>query len=59
VEALDAQGNPVATSEPVTGDQLRAEVAWPQGDFAALQGQTVALRFAVTKGRLYSFWVEA
>jgi len=55
----DAQGNPVATSEPVTGDQLRAEVAWPQGDFAALQGQTVALRFAVTKGRLYSFWVEA
>jgi hypothetical protein len=59
VEALDLQGTVLATSVPLTGDQPHGEVKWQQGDLAALQGQTVALRFTLTKGRLFSFWAEA
>ena len=58
--AIQAQeaGTVLATSEPLTGDLLRGEVTWRDGDIAALQGQQVSLRFTLQNASLYSFWLE-
>ena len=58
VTILDGGGQTIAVSEPVTGDQPRATLQWKSGDLANVKGQTVSLRFALRKGRLYSFWCE-
>jgi hypothetical protein len=58
VTILDGGGQTIAVSEPVTGDQPRATMQWKSGDLANVKGQTVSLRFALRKGRLYSFWCE-
>lgn len=61
-EILDAAGDPLpgfglADSNPVTGDQLKAELTWDGADFAAIGDQPVKIRFHLTGGDLYSFTV--
>ncbi|WP_053207411.1 hypothetical protein [Jiangella muralis] len=61
-ELLDAAGDPLpgfglAASNPVTGDQLAAELTWDGADFAAIGDQPVRIRFHLTGGDLYSFTV--
>jgi len=58
VEVLDEHGTALATSNPVTGDLLRGEVDWRQGNLADLKGQTVNLRFMLRDARFYSYWME-
>ncbi len=58
VEVLDNGGSVLAVSEPITGDQPRAEVSWQEGDSAQLEGREVSLRFTLRKGRFYSYWFE-
>ena len=52
------EGGTHLVSEPVTGDQLRAEVRWPDGDLAAFQDRVVTLGFTLRQARLYSYWLE-
>ncbi|WP_157553247.1 hypothetical protein [Jiangella gansuensis] len=61
-EILDAHGDPipgftVAESNPVTGDQLKAELTWDGADFAAIGNQLIKIRFHLSDGHLYSFTV--
>ena len=63
VDILDDQGTvipPFSRSAciPVRGDSTRHQVRWSLPSVEALIGRTVRLRFAVTRGRLYSFWVS-
>jgi hypothetical protein len=44
---------------PIHGDATRMKVEWTGGaDMARLAGQPVRFRFALDRGRLYSFWVS-
>ena len=52
------EGGTHLVSEPVTGDQPRAEVRWPDGDLAAFQDRVVTLRFTLRQARLYSYWLK-
>ncbi|SDT44032.1 hypothetical protein [Jiangella sp. DSM 45060] len=61
-ELLDADGDPLpgfglAASNPVTGDQLAAELTWAGADLAAVAGRPLRIRFHLTDGDLYSFTV--
>ncbi|MEC9092272.1 MAG: VCBS repeat-containing protein [Planctomycetota bacterium] len=58
IEALDQSGNIIAVSNAIHGDQPRCEVGWLQGDFAAMKGQAVQLRFRLKNSSLYSFWIN-
>jgi hypothetical protein len=63
VEALDRRGRVVegfaqADCIPVRGDQTQQAVTWKTGDLRKLAGQPVKLRFHLTGGRLYAFWVS-
>lgn len=42
------------TSEPITADVTDGEVRWTSGDFAALKGRTVQLRFELRDAKLYA-----
>lgn len=56
VDALDAGGRTIASSQPVAGDDLRAPVRWESGfDLAALAGMPVALRFRMHAAELFAF----
>jgi hypothetical protein len=62
-EVLDRGGRVIAPFSrercvPVAGDSTRREVSW-QGpaNLGELRGETVRLRFSVTRGHLFSFWV--
>jgi hypothetical protein len=44
--------------EPVTGDQLHAELRWRGRQLAELKGQQVRIRFHLRNGDLFSFWLE-
>ena len=63
VEALDQNGAVIqpfsrANSNPIRADQTLQEVTWTGGgDLATLAGTPVKLRFHLTNGSLYSFWV--
>jgi len=57
-EVLDSEGNAVAVSRSVVGDQLRAVVQWKSGDLADLKSKTITLRFKLRKASFYSFWSE-
>ncbi|WP_426502447.1 hypothetical protein ACPPVO_32965 [Dactylosporangium sp. McL0621] len=58
VEVLNASGTVVATSNPVTGDQLDATATWASGvSLASLAGQQVRFRFTVDGADLYSYWI--
>ena len=65
VEVLDKDGNPI---EGFSGkqaialkktDSTKARVEWKENKtLAALKGQPVRLRFNLTDGDLYSFWIS-
>jgi len=63
VEVLDEQGQPIAPLDrehcrPVRGNSTRQAVAWEGAqDLAAVAGKPVRLRFHLTRGSLYAFWV--
>jgi hypothetical protein len=64
VEVLDQAGKPVApftrgNCAPIRADRTAQAVRW-QGadDLKAVAGKPVALRFHLTNGRLYAFWVS-
>jgi hypothetical protein len=58
VDALDPDGNVVATSAAITGDRPNTQVRWQDGDVAECTGRHVSLRFTLRKARLYSYWLE-
>lgn len=58
VTVLDDAGQPLAVSEPITGDQPRAAVRWKSGTGANLQGKTVRVRIVLRQAKLYSFWID-
>ena len=64
VEVLNPAGQPIApfTADaclPTAVDSTAQAVAWKDGtDLGALAGQPVRLRFHLTQGRLYAFWVS-
>ncbi len=63
VEVLDSNGRVMAPfdrehCQPVQGDKTLQVVRWTSAaDLSSLAGQPVRLRFHLTHGRLYSFWV--
>lgn len=65
VEILDEQGQVIAPLDRghcqlVRGSSTRQRVTWEgAGDLAAVAGKPVRLRFLLTHGRLYSFWVTS
>src|SRR5262249_36157177 len=63
-EVLDEKGEPIApfTKEnciPAKGDRTLLGVSWRGAeDLSAVAGKPVRLRFHLTNGRLYAFWVS-
>jgi hypothetical protein len=62
VEVLDESGRAIEPftrerSAAVTGNSTRLAVTWPQS-IASLAGKTVRLKFFMTRGRLFSFWIS-
>jgi hypothetical protein len=63
VEVLDEQSRPIAPLDrehcrPLRGDSTRQAVTWEgTQDLAAVANKPVRLRFQLTRGRLYAFWV--
>jgi hypothetical protein len=63
VEVLDQAGRVIDQlsrdrCQRVTGDGTRMAVQWTGASMAAVAGQPVRLRFVMTRGRLFSFWVS-
>jgi hypothetical protein len=64
-EIIGADGRVIApftaaNCEPVTGDRTKAPVRWKGvTDLSAVAGQPVRIRFLVTTGSLFAFWVSA
>jgi hypothetical protein len=63
IEVLDQSGRTISAFSreacvPITGNATRMAVTWRQAALASIAGQTVRLRFVMTRGRLYSFWVS-
>jgi hypothetical protein len=64
VEVLDRGGSVIApftstACAPVSGDGTKLAVTWPGANLSDLAGREVRLRFSVTRGRLFAFWVSA
>lgn len=58
VEVPDEAGQVAATSEPVRGDSTKLRIPWKNvASLSKLSGKPVRLRFHLTNGQLYSFWV--
>lgn len=63
-EILDADGKALPTFAasdftPVTTDRTLQPVKWKtSSDLTPLAGKTVRIRFHLTRGRLYSFWIS-
>ncbi len=63
-EVLDERGRPIApftlaNSIPFSGDSTLEPISWKGGsDLATLRGRPVRLRFELTDGSLYAFWVS-
>lgn len=58
VEVIDEVGKVVASSEVTRGDSTRLLIKWSGiSTLAKFKGKPVRLRFHLTKGQLYSFWV--
>jgi len=59
VEAIDASGNVLATSQPISADKTKQRIEWQSGfDLARLIGRPLRFRFHLTNGQLYAFWVS-
>lgn len=65
VECLDENGNPIELFTekdclPITTDGTRLEVRWKRAkDLARLSGRPIRLRFSLSRGSLYAFWVSS
>ncbi|MGA2716878.1 MAG: LamG-like jellyroll fold domain-containing protein [Bryobacteraceae bacterium] len=64
VDVLDANGNVIpgfaaANCVPLSVNKTMQEVTWNGASIGSLAGQNVKLRFNLTNGSLYSFWVTA
>ena len=64
VEVLDESGRVIngftrESSAGVTGNAVKMPVEWRGASLASLAGKTVRLKFVMTRGRLFSFWVSA
>jgi hypothetical protein len=63
-EVLDENNQPLApftkaNCQPFTGNSTKQMLGWTGGnDLGALMGRTVKLRFYLTNGKLYSFWIS-
>ena len=62
-EVLDESGRVLpgfdaASCVAVRADSTRQAVRWTSSDLASVAGRAVRLRFTLTRGRLYSFWVS-
>jgi hypothetical protein len=57
VDVLNSDGELLASSATIVGDQLHTRMEWESGDLASLVGQTVVLRISLQNASLYSFWV--
>ena len=57
-ELLDATGDVLAVSLPQRGDQLRAALEWESDCLNEHRGEEVTLRFNLSNGSLYSYWLE-
>ncbi|MCR9115441.1 MAG: hypothetical protein NXI22_00665 [bacterium] len=63
-EMLDRDGKAIpgcglADCLPLAKDSTRVEVRWrDQSDLASLAGQPIRIRFSLTNGSLYAFWVS-
>ena len=63
VEVLDRSGRPIApftrdACVPVIGNGTRLPVSWSKGAIGELAGQDVRLRFSLSRGRIYAFWIS-
>lgn len=63
VEVLDENGRVIPPFErarcaPFRGNSTRQLVTWESSSLQALAGRAVRLRFTLTRGRLYAFWVS-
>ena len=64
VEILDANGNVVsgfskADCKVVKGDNCKAKVEWTSGKtLSSLKGQKIKVKFYLTDGDLYAFWIS-
>ncbi|MDZ4801615.1 MAG: hypothetical protein SGI92_25950, partial [Bryobacteraceae bacterium] len=62
-EVLDENGTPIpgftrAESTPFTGNSTKQALVWSsRPDLSSLAGRTVRLRFWLTRGELYAFWI--
>lgn len=62
-EVQDAEGHPIApfTAEnclPFQGDQTKQRISWKGADdLSSVSGKVVRIKFTLTKGSLYAFWV--
>ncbi len=60
VEELDESGAIVGNSEIITAAQTKQRVTWKDNaTLAALIGKPARLRFNLTNGSLYSFWITS
>jgi hypothetical protein len=63
-EVLDREGTPLepftlANCRPLSSDTTLHQIAWRDGDdLSALAGKPVRLRFHLTNGKLFAFWVS-
>ena len=58
VEMLDGDGDVVATSKPIEGDQMQVVVDWPTPPDQLPAEKTIRLRFTLNQGSLYSYWFD-
>jgi hypothetical protein len=64
VEVLDTDGRVIAPftrdrCDPMRGDSTKHPVRWTGGALTSLAGREVRLRFSMSRGRLFAFWVSA
>jgi hypothetical protein len=64
VELLKADGTVIpgfakADCKPITADGVKQKVEWKgNATLASLKGQVIKVRFYITDGEIYSFWVS-
>jgi hypothetical protein len=56
-EILDSDDSVIATSEPMTGNQLHGEFRWSTGSINSIQQKPVSLRFSMRNASLYAYWL--
>ena len=58
VEVLNQEGEVVARSGAMSGDLLREQVEWVEGDIADLKSQNISLSFTIRNAQFYSYWLD-